>query len=97
MDYYRAFDQDDLPGSVFPSTVVNQYAWLEYEKGTWHFLTSLFADPGESTRRWSNKQHAFNQLIKEGWTIIGSYPENPSNPRPACGGSRGYGLVRVGH
>lgn len=96
MIYYRAFDREDSAGPVLPNTLASQYAWLEHEKGIWHFLTSLFADPKESTRRWSNRQHALDELIKEGWMIIGSYPENPSTQRPACGGSRGYGLMRVG-
>ena len=77
--------------------MVTRYAWLEHEKGVWHFLTDLFADPSESTRRWSNKRHALDELMKEGWAIVGSYPETYSTPRPACGGSRGYGLMRVGH
>jgi len=96
MNYYRALDRENSAGPVLPSTLASQYAWLEYERGIWHFLTSLFADPKESTRMWSNRQHALEELIKEGWTIIGAYPEKPSLPRPACGGALGYGLMRVG-
>jgi hypothetical protein len=97
MGYYRVFDQEDLAGSVFANTVVTRYAWLEHDKGVWHFLPDLFADPAESTRRWSNKKCALDELMKEGWTIVGSYPEAYSTPGPACGGARGYGLMRVGH
>ena len=97
MGYYRAIDREDLTGSIFSNSLVSRYAWLEHERGIWHFLTDLFAGPEESTRRWSNKQHALNELIKEGWTIVGSYPESPSTPQPECGGSRGYGLMRVGY
>jgi len=97
MGYYRAFDRENLAGHIFPNTVVTRYAWLEHDNGVWHFLTDLFADPAESTRRWSNKKYALDELMKEGWTIVGSYPEAHSTPRPACGGTGGYGLMRVGH
>ena len=97
MGYYRAFNREELTGPVIPNALMSRYAWLEHEEGIWHFLTSLFAGPEESTRRWSNKQHAIDELIKEGWVIIGSYPENPSMPRPACGGALGYGLMRIDH
>jgi len=97
MDYYCEPNREDLAKSVFPEALKSRYAWLEHEKGTWHFLTSLWADPGESTRRWSQKKHALDELTKEGWTIVGSYPEYPSIPRPACGGAWGYGLMRIGH
>ncbi|MBN1568296.1 MAG: hypothetical protein JXA73_10655 [Acidobacteria bacterium] len=97
MGYYRAFNRENLAGTVFPNAMVTRYAWLEHEKGVWHFLTDLFADPSESTRRWTNRQLALDELRNEGWTIVGSYPDNGSTPRPACGGSSGYGLMRAGH
>jgi hypothetical protein len=97
MGYYRAFDQGNSAGQLLPNTMVNRYAWLEHEKGLWHFLTSLFAGPEESTRRWSDKQHAFDELKREGWVIVGSYPENPSMSQPDCGGASGYGLKRMTH
>ncbi len=97
MGYYRPIDQGCLAEGAVPGSLTSRYAWLEHEDGTWHFLTSLFADSMESTRRWSNRQHALDELIKEGWVVIGSYPENSSVPRPDCGGAGGYGLMQVGH
>jgi hypothetical protein len=97
MGYYRAFDQVSSADSAFTDTQASRYAWLEHEEGIWHFLTSLFAEPMESTRRWSSRQHAFDELIQEGWVIVGSYPENSSMPQPDCGGSGGYGLMQIGH
>ena len=76
------------------STPLHRYAWLENEEGIWHFLTDLLADPGESTRRWTDSLRAIEELRKEGWTVISPYPETPSfSPGPskeACG----YGLVK---
>ncbi len=97
MGYYRALDREDSAGPLSNNMMMGQYAWLEHKEGIWHFLTDLFAGPEESTRRWSNRQHAINELTREGWTIVGSYPESPSAPRPDCGGSCGYGLMRIGH
>jgi len=76
---------------------MNRYAWLEHEDGTWHFLTSLFADPGESTRRWSDKQRALDELTKEGWTVVRPYPEKISMARESGNGLYGYGLIRTVH
>jgi hypothetical protein len=76
---------------------MNRYAWLEHEGGKWHFLTSLFADPGESTRRWSDKQCALEELMKEGWTVIRPYPEKPSATRQSGNCLYGFGLMRTIH
>lgn len=54
---------------------MHRYAWLEFDKGMWHFLTNLYARPGESTRRWSNQQLALKELMKEGWNIVRAYPQ----------------------
>jgi hypothetical protein len=62
-----------------------RYAWLEHEEGVWHFLTNLFADPGESTRRWPDSLRALEELRQEGWTVVSPYPDSHSD---ACG----YGL-----
>jgi hypothetical protein len=75
----------------------HRYAWLEHEDGMWHFLTSLFADPSESTRRWSDQQCALDELINEGWTIIRPYPEPLSANRNSESCLCGYGLVRTIH
>ncbi len=76
---------------------MHRYAWLEHEDGKWHFLTSLFADPGESTRRWSDRQCALDELIKEGWTVVRPYPEKPSVAREPGNSLYGYGLIRTVH
>ena len=60
------------------------YAWLEYERGMWHFLTDLFADAGESSRMWSDKLCALEELKQEGWTVISPYPK-----------AFGYGLTCI--
>ncbi len=72
---------------------MQRYAWLEFDKGMWHFLTNLYARPGESTRQWSDRQLAIAELMKEGWDIVRAYPER--DPM-AEGGERvfGYGLRR---
>jgi hypothetical protein len=81
---------------MIPETSARRYAWLEHEKGHWHFLTGLFADAQESTRRWPTKQRALDELTQEGWIVIGSYPENPSMPQQSRGEALGYGLIWIG-
>jgi hypothetical protein len=76
---------------------MTRYAWLEHEKGMWHLLTNLFADPEESTRKWSDSQHALDELSREGWSIVRAYPENLPIAPPTCDGAWGYGLIWVGH
>lgn len=96
MGYYRAMDQGSLASGALSGSWTPRYAWLEHDAGTWHLLTSLFADSMESTRHWSSRQHALDELMKEGWVVVGSYPENSSVPRPDGGGAGGYGLMQVG-
>ncbi len=67
---------------------MQRYAWLEQEEGMWHFLTDLFADPGNSTRKWPDKVQALEELREEGWTVVSPYPDNPQK---ACG----YGLMWI--
>jgi hypothetical protein len=62
-----------------------RYAWLEHEEGTWHFLTNLFADPGDSTRCWPDRLRALEELREEGWTVVSPYPDSHES-------ARGYGL-----
>jgi hypothetical protein len=76
---------------------MHRYAWLEHEDGKWHFLTSLYADPEESTRRWSDEQHALDELMDEGWTVVRPYPEKPLTGRQSGNCLFGYGLVRTIH
>jgi hypothetical protein len=78
-------------------TQVHRYAWLEHENGSWHFLTSLFADPAESTRRWPDRKLALDELISEGWTVIRSYHERPSRENCLKNCIHGYGLMITIH
>ncbi len=80
-----------------PEVAMHRYAWLEHEGGMWHFLTSLFADPAESTRRWSDRQCALDELIKEGWVVVRPYPEQISLERQSGNCLYGYGLMRTIH
>jgi len=75
----------------------HRYAWLEHENGKWHFLTSLFADPSESTRRWSDCQRAIDELTKEGWTVLRPYPEQLSPEKHPGSCLNGFGLMRTVH
>ena len=97
MHFYSALDRGNSPGPIIPETSASRYAWLEHERGNWHFLMDLFADVQESTRRWPTKQSAFDELTREGWIVIGSYPENRSMPQKSCGEALGYGLMWIGH
>ena len=74
---------------------MHRYAWLEHEEGMWHFLTDLYADPGESTRRWSDKMRALEELRKEGWTVISPYPNDPLDTRRPLQSTCGYGLMWI--
>jgi hypothetical protein len=96
MNYYRSLEQENSVGFIYPEAPVIRYAWLEHEKGMWHLLTDLFADPEESARKWSDRQDALNELTQEGWSVVSSYPENLPASRPTCDGTWGYGLIWVG-
>jgi hypothetical protein len=85
------------PVNTCPQTQMHRYAWLEHENGTWHFLTSLFADTAESTRRWSDRQRALDELKGEGWTIIRPYLERSSKEKPSGNCPYGYGLMLTIH
>ncbi len=68
-----------------------RYAWLEFDNGMWHFLTSLCADPQSSTRRWSDGKQALMDLIGEGWAVVREYPGMPRID-DTRGRVYGYGL-----
>jgi hypothetical protein len=72
---------------------LHPYAWLEYEAGFWHFLTSPFADPDQNMRKWSDKQEALDELAYEGWVVVRAYPENISENFDKD--FFGYGLQRL--
>ena len=74
-----------------------RYAWLEQEDGKWHFLTSLFADPVDSTRKWADRECALVELMDEGWKIIRPYPRNSFAERQSGNNLFGYGLMRTVH
>ena len=75
---------------------MQRYAWLEHDGKLWHFLTSLSAAPGESTRRWSDERHAILELMEEGWTVVRPYPRVFHLP-DAQVSVNGYGLTRTLH
>lgn len=78
-----------------------RYAWLEREGSMWYFLTNLFADPAESSRKWSNKRRALEELAQEGWTVLypypypHQYPDLGSRRRPVRDMACGYGLMWI--
>jgi hypothetical protein len=74
---------------------MHRYAWLEHEEGMWYFLTDLFADPGESNRRWSDKMRALDELRREGWAVISPYPDKSPNSRRLPTRTCGYGLMWI--
>ena len=76
---------------------MQRYAWLEREDGKWHFLTSLFADPADSTRNWSNKRRALEELMDEGWAVVRPYPKISMATLQAGNRLVGFGLVRTVH
>lgn len=88
-------EQTVWPKSVFFGGPAKCYAWLERSNGHWHFLTSLFAEAEEATRRWADKQRALDELGQEGWEVVGAYPRMPWDPLPPGQEPRGYGLVRT--
>ena len=71
---------------------MDRYAWLEYEDGLWHFVTTLFENPSDATRRWYDRQRAMDDLKKEGWTVVRPYRKRPSVR--AEDWASGYGLTR---
>ena len=93
---YHDLCKNISPCPVPPEASVGCYAWLEQSKGAWHFLTNLFADVHESTRSWASKEGALDELAKEGWTVVGCYPDNHSMTQASCEESMGYGLVWTG-
>jgi hypothetical protein len=96
MNTYSILDLEDSSGCVRSTTTDQRYAWLEQEGGMWHLLTNLFANPGEATRRWSNKHNALEELANEGWAIVYPYSEKPPVPLSSCDHACGYGLMWIG-
>lgn len=95
MSSYCSLNRDSWAETVFPGNLASRYAWLEREKGKWHFLTNLFADVGEATRSWPTAQCALDELACEGWAVVGSYPENAETSHPSDEAA-GYGLIWTG-
>jgi hypothetical protein len=87
-DHSNSIHERSTPLELSPQS----YAWLELEAGMWHFLTHICADPLKSTRRWSDKSLALDELKREGWTVVRPYPQLPSvEPSDRV---YGYGLTR---
>jgi hypothetical protein len=80
-----------------PHQALSQYAWLEFERDMWHFLTNPFADPVESKRQWIDQQEALDQLMNEGWAIVRPYPPAVSTEYGQKPKLLGYGLRRSVH
>ena len=57
-------DREHAPNAR-PMVAMHRHAWLEDKAGLWHFLTDLFADLHDSNRRWSGRQRALDELLKE--------------------------------
>lgn len=74
---------------------LQRYAWLEQENGTWHLLTSPFADLHASVRHWLDEQQALQELQQEGWSVVHAYAAPLS--RDSAGSLNGYGLQRTVH
>ena len=93
---YNLFVQE-IPNTN-PGTMetMPRYAWLEYEDGMWHFLTDLFAEPEESSRSWRRKDHALQELAREGWSVVSPYPEMVSEKGSSQSRISGYGLMWIG-
>jgi hypothetical protein len=73
---------------------MDRYAWLELDGGMWHFLTDLYAHPGEATRQWPDPQSAFTELLDEGWSVVRPYPDRSSAHSGDVQKVYGYGLTR---
>jgi len=76
---------------------MNKYAWLEHDDGMWHFLTNLYSDPMESSRKWCDEQLALDELMEEGWTVVRPYPKKLPMPQQFGNSECGYGLMRTIH
>jgi hypothetical protein len=96
MDVECKSNQRGFAGSESCDEQARRYAWLELEAGNWHFLTHLFSLPHESSRRWSNEQGALEELIGEGWVVVGTYDQKDSS-RNRSDEPAGYGLMRAGN
>jgi len=86
---------DKNPFPDFGEEVLSLYAWLEQDQGLWHFLTTPFADPVDSMRKWNSKHEALDELNKEGWSIVRPYQQEFWGESGSC--LCGYGLKRTLH
>ena len=75
---------------------MQRYAWLEFHDSMWHLLADLSADPGESARRWVDRQDALYELMSEGWTMISKHPSGLTS-RETGEEVYVYGLGRMAH
>lgn len=91
----RNFARDKNSFNGFHEDAQPRYAWLEQDGELWHFLTTPFSDPVDSTRKWPDKQEALDELNKEGWSIVRHYRQNVCIETGSC--LYGYGLKRILH
>jgi hypothetical protein len=74
-----------------------QYAWLELYKGMWHLLTDIKSESLDASRKWADKDVAISELIEDGWTVAGKYPNWLSDKLNLGNKFHGYGLIRTIH
>jgi len=74
-----------------------QYAWLELDRGMWHLLTDVHAEPQAAKRKWADRDAAFAELKEEGWEITGPYPGRLPIKIKTNLRFYGYGLIRTLH
>ena len=93
---YSIYETDYGQSVREPDPLIQRYAWLEREGGAWCFLTTLFADPAKSIRKWTDEKIALQDLENEGWIVVYPYNEQIPMDRKSREKACGYGLMWVG-
>jgi len=72
-----------------PKEIAVEYAWLGKDEGYWCF----YSESSEGNKRqWQDREHAINELEKEGWSITTAYYEKGPEQQFCA-----YGMVRILH
>ena len=74
-----------------------QFAWLELYKGMWHLLTDIKSESVDASQKWTDRDVAITELLAEGWTISGQYPNWLSDKLDLGNKYQGFGLMRTIH
>ena len=74
-----------------------QFAWLELHKGRWYLLTDIQREAVSARRKWTDQNAAISELMEEGWTISGFYPNELSKQLNLGDKYQGYLLIRTIH